>query len=220
MERISELKEKGKDMNKESIKAFLEYNKRAIDEKWIFNAMIINIILFYVGCFFSEYKIINIITCSIINIGMVYIYIYFVKKIKHDYNNILLVYGIYLWELSISCNYLAFHLLIIKFKYPLIIFLFILVGSIVIILYTYFSIKYNIKKGKYINKKDINSNIIALMVCFGAGLSNILYSSHNETSLNSILFVLGVCICIFGLICASFIQIIMRYFYYKIYESL
>ncbi|SEW32731.1 hypothetical protein [[Clostridium] fimetarium] len=212
-------KENIKATNKKSIKAFLEYNKRAIDEKWIFNAMITNIILFYVGCFFSEYKIINIITCSIINIGMVYIYIYFFKKIKHDYKNILLVYGIYLWELSISCNYLAFHLLIIKFKYPLILFLFLLVGSIVIIIYTYFSIKYNIKKGKYINKKDPAINI-TLIACFGVGLSNILYSSHNETSLNSILFVLGVCICIFGLFCASFIQIIMHYYYYKIYESL
>ncbi|SEV86546.1 hypothetical protein [[Clostridium] fimetarium] len=211
-------KENIKATNKESIKAFLEYNKRAIDEKWVFNAMFTNIILFYVGCFFSEYKIINIITCSIINIGMVYIY--FQKKIKHDYYNILLVYGIYLWELSISCNYLAFHLLIIKFKYPLIIFLFLLVGSIVIIIYTYFSIKYNIKKGKYINKNDVNSNIIALMVCFGVGLSNILYSSHKETSLNSLLFMLGVCICIFGLFCASFIQIFIHYYYYNIYESL
>ena len=213
-------KENIKATDKESIKAFLEYNERLVDKKWIFNVMIANIIIFYVGCFFSEYKIINIITCSIINIGMVCIYIYFPKKIEHNNKNILLFYGIYLWELSISCNYLAFHLLIIKFKYPLIIFLFILVGSIVIILYTYFSIKYNIKKGKYINKNDVNSNIIALMVCFGVGLENILFSSHKEMSLNSLLFMLGVCICIFGLFSASFIQIIMRYYYYKIYESL
>ena len=214
-------KENIKATDKESIKAFLEYNERLVDKKWIFNVMIANIIIFYVGCFFSEYKIINIITCSIINIGMVCIYIYFPKKIEHNNKNILLFYGIYLWELSISCNYLAFHLLIIKFKYPLILFLFLLVGSIVIIIYTYFSIKYKIEKGKYINKKDIDSNIIFTIVLLGVGLSNIyLYLFHNEISLNTFLFILGVYVSIIGLFFASYIQIIMRYFYYKIYESL
>lgn len=77
---------KRKNMDSKSIKAFIQYGDRPIDESWLRTAMVVNILALAIGVLFSENKFINGCFSGGMSIGLIVIYVKNIARKKLSKN--------------------------------------------------------------------------------------------------------------------------------------
>lgn len=193
-------------MDKKLIKAFLGYHNPPIDNDWVIGFLVVNILAFGAGAFFSQCRIINACVVGIICIALLIFHWKITRHRKKTDDFFWLLSGIYGSMLSISLNYLSFMLLKHVFGHPVILFCILFFATAVAGAATWFGTYYAIITGKYIGKKAViaSTGAAACGVCMSRVLKNY-FSGY---------VILGVCIGVCGILMISFLQNMMRYHYY------
>ena len=207
-------------MKKESIQAFLDYQSKTMDKDWVIIPMIANCIIFYIGVYLSNQKILNGIICTAINIGMVILYLFFRKKFPFNQKNLYLMSGIFLTELTISCGYMSFQFLIKVWHQPLLISS-IYIGAVLLVSSSVvFSTVRGIKKGTYLQKKfTYGPSTVLILIFVGVGMS-IYYAYKDLFQQEHYYLILGILSGIFGILICVCIIYILKYYYIKVLEQI
>lgn len=176
---------------------------KQLDNDYILFPFVINIILFYVGVYFSKEKVINAVICTFINLLAVGLYIYIQKKVKLNQQNIRFFFGIYFLELVLSCGYLSYVLLIKVWNHPMKIILIYILGALLVALsYTFYYLRFNDepKKNSVVSKAVITSIVAPLVIIF-----------YNIDKSDDVSYaVLGILIGIIGILSASGTSLIVK----------
>ena len=207
-------------MDKESIRAFIEYQSKTMDKDWVTIPMVANCFIFYIGVYISDRKIISGIICTGINIGMVALYFILMKRFPLNQKNLHLMTGVFLTEFTISCGFMSIQFLTKVWPHPFFISLIYIFGVLLVSLSVLFSTIIGIKKGSYLQKKfSYGPSTILIMALIGTGMS-IYYAFKDSLPKEHYYLLLGILSGIFGMLICVCIIYIIKYYYFKVLERM
>lgn len=206
-------------MDKTKIISFLNYENKLMTNKFIVPILIVNTFIFYLGAYFSANRLVNCIISTIINILAIVSYAIIHRKINWSCQYTRkMIHGVYFFEFSISCNYAAYQLMKESITSPILLSLSLVSITIITGVCICFTLKYNIKKGNYINK-NASKHTVLIFILGGIVISLMTIYRINADQLSPSFrrMVFGIILLAMAMTSMAGINPIMKYYYYKRY---